>query len=179
MNTIFEQTVYVEKDGLVFQLHWKNRFEPVSMAMMVAGIGMSAYGQYAAGQQAAATADYNAKLQERQAQTDEQRAVIASRRQADEASRRMSSLRARMGASGVKPTSGTALAVLGEQAKQSSLENLTIGYEGQIGAAQKRQQAAATRTAGKSKKLAANIGAGTTLLTGFGNLAYNEWGGQS
>lgn len=171
----FLDPVYIEKDGLMFTMHWKNRHGPLAIPLMVGGIGLSAFGQVQAGRQAEATANYNAQLQERQAQANEQRASIASGRQASEAARKMSSLRASMGAAGVKETSGTPLAILGEQARESSLENLTIGYEGQIGAEQKRQEAAMTRTQGRSRRTAANIGAGSTLLTGFGNMAYNEW----
>jgi len=76
----------------------------------------------------------------------------------------------------VVPSAGTALRIQSEQAVESELEQLLIGYEGQVAAGRARskkaidlaqadiygQKARNVRTAGR-------IGAGSSLLTGFSN----------
>jgi len=70
----FKDTIYkVGKDGRVFQLHWKNRYDPVSM-MLIAGTAMTAVGQIQQGYAAEAEGkaqqeimNYNASLKEREA----------------------------------------------------------------------------------------------------------------
>lgn len=165
----FKDIIYRQgQDGRVFALHWKYRFDPVVTPMLIAGAGLSAFGQYQAGEEAAATSKYNQQVKEREAQAAEQRAMVESRRQAQEASRKMSTLRAGLGASGAVTSEGTPLAILGEQARQSELENLMVGYEGQTQAAGLREEGKQIRRAGKAERRASRIGAGASLLTGFG-----------
>jgi len=148
-----------------------------------AGIGLQALGQIQAGQAAAgeaesmkAMAEYNARLQEQEARAAEAQAEWRQKRQAEEAARYRSTLRAGMGAAGVSTTEGSPLMVEAAQAAQDELENLMIGYEGQIGASRARSQAAIDRAQGtiygqraRNARTAGFMGAGTTLLTGFAN----------
>jgi hypothetical protein len=136
--------------------------------LLLAGIGLSAYGQYQAGEEANAVAKYNQQVKEREAQAAEQRAMIQSRKQAQESARTMSRLRAGLGASGAVTTAGAPLAILGEQAKQNELQNLEIGYEGAQQAAGLRSEGEMIRREGKTARRASRIQAGSTLLTGFG-----------
>lgn len=139
----------------------------LAIPLLLAGTGLQAYGQYQAGQEAAAVADYNAKVKEREAQAAEQKALIESRKQAQAASRKMSELQAGLGASGAVTTAGAPLRIVSEQARQSELENLEIGYEGGQEAARLRAEGQQIKYEGQTKRRAARIGAGTTLLTGF------------
>lgn len=141
----------------------------IAAGLMLAGTGLSAFGQYQAGEEASAVAKYNQQVKQREAQAAEQQAMIQSRKQAQAAARKMSELRAGLGASGVVTTTGTPLEILGEQARQSELENLEIGYEGTQEAAKLRAEGKMIRREGRSARRAARIGAGTTLLTGFGS----------
>jgi len=139
-------------------------------------------GQLQAGEAAAAQgeseqnmANYNAKLQERQAKSIEQQTMLQQRRQSEESARRMGTMRAGMGASGVVSTAGTALNLQGEQAAEDELENLLIGYEGSERATAARSQGQLDIMSGKiasqrgrSARTASRIGAGSSLLTGFG-----------
>ena len=153
------------------------------------GIAVSAAGVYAQGQAAAAqakaqqvVAEYNARVAKQQAKANEQAALFKSRRQAAEAERYRSSLEAGFGASGAVPTEGTPLLIGATQAAESELENLMIGYEGQIGTQRAMSQASLSRLQGdiygqraKMASRSAMFGAGTSLLTGFGNLAYRTY----
>jgi hypothetical protein len=135
----------------------------------LAGTGVQAYGQYQAGREAAAVADYNAKVKEREAQAAEQQALVESRKQAREAARKMSELQAGLGAAGAVTTSGAPLRIMSEQARESELANLEIGYEGGQEAARLRSEGRQIRYEGQAQKRASRLKAGTTLLTGFGS----------
>jgi hypothetical protein len=166
------RTVYYKtfSDGRICVLHWKNRYGPLAVPLMLAGIGMQAYGQYQAGEEANAVAQYNQQVKQREAEAEEQKAIIQSRKQAQEASRRIAEIRAGFGISGVASTAGTPLAILAEQTRQSELENREIGYEGTQQSTRLRNEGEMIAYEGRSARRASRIGAGATLLTGFGKV---------
>lgn len=137
--------------------------------LMLAGVGLQAWGQKSAGDESAAVAKYNQQVKEREAQAAEQQARIESRKQAQEASRKMSELRAGLGASGAVTTAGTPLEIMAEQSRQSELENREIGYEGLQESSKLRAEGAMIAREGRAARRAGRIGAGATLLTGFGS----------
>ena len=155
----------------------------------ILGVGMQAVGTYQQSQAAAAQAEaqqavaqYNANVAEQQAKAEEQAARFRSQRQAEEAERTRSSLQAAIGASGVVSGEGSPLLIQAEQAAESELENLMIGYEGQIGAGRSRSQAGLSRLQGdiygqraSTASSGALFGAGTSLLTGFGRIAQTRY----
>lgn len=167
-------------------------FEPVltATAAAVGGIGLAGYGQMAQGQAIAqqaegqaAIADYNAKVQEQEARAAEAATVYEQNRQAEEARRLSSGLLANAGASGLVPSQGAPLMVEAEQAAQSELDNLMIGYKGQLAASRARSQGTVDslqegiyRRSSRNASLAGGIGSGTTLLSGFGELAARKYG---
>lgn len=138
--------------------------------LMLAGIGMQAWGQKSAGDESAAVAKYNQQVKEREAQAAEQRAKIESRKQALESSRKMSELRAGLGASGAVTTAGAPLEIMAEQSRQSDLSNREIGYEGLQESATRRAEGVMIAREGRAARRAGRIGAGATLLTGFGSV---------
>lgn len=140
---------------------------PLAIPLMLAGTGLQAYGQYQAGAQQKAIDDYNARVKELEARTEEQRSIIESRKQAAAAARKMSELRAGLGASGAVSSVGTPLEILAEQARESEKENIAIGQEGVMAAQRAREQAKMLKYEGKAAKRAGIISAGTSLLTGF------------
>jgi hypothetical protein len=177
----FKDVIYKQgSDGRYFQLHWRLRFGP---ALMVVGALVGAYGQVQAGQAAAVEgkssrnmAEYNAALQEREAKQIEARTALQQRRQAEESERKMGTLRVGLGASGAVTTAGSPLMIQAQQASEFELENLMTGYEGReeataarSGAALSRMEGKMAMQKGKAAKLAGYIGAGSTLLTGFGS----------
>ena len=154
-------------------------------AAAVAGIGLGAVGVIGSGVAAsnlaeaqASQAEFNARIQEREAQHAEQVTLFRQRRQAKEAERQRSALQASIGASGVVSGVGAPLLIQQEQAEESELDILLIGAQGQTAAARARsqgaldiQQAGIFRQRGASASTAGIIGAGTSLLTGFGQLS--------
>lgn len=162
----------------------------IATATAVAGVGLQALGIYQSGQAAAAQAEgqarmaeFNAKVQEREAQAREQHAIFKQKQQFRESEQLRSRQQAAMSASGIDPGAGTPLKIAEIQAEQSELDNLLIGYEGQVGAQRARSQAAIDRlqagihkTRASNASSAAMLGAGTSLLTGFGRIAANRFG---
>lgn len=140
----------------------------LATGLLLLGVGAQAYSQYQAGEEYDAVARYNQQVKEREAQAAEQKAMIESRKQAKEAARKMSQLRAGLGASGAVTTEGAPLKIVGEQARQSELQNLEIGYQGYEEATKLRTEGQMIRYEGKAAKRTSRIKAGTTLLTGFG-----------
>ncbi len=164
-----DNVVYREgKDGRVFILHPRYRFDPIVTPLLVAGTAMSAYGTYQEGQAASAEAKYNAQMKEREAKAIEQRTAVQQQRQAEEADRRRGAMAAQLGASGAVTSAGSPLMLMAEQRAQDSLESMMIGYEGREQALGARQAGAMYKMQAKSAKQAGIIGAGSTLLHGFG-----------
>ena len=179
---IFTDIIYKQgKDGRIFQLHWKYRFDPVTLA--VVGTTMAAGGQVYSGMAANAQGkseqnmeNYNAALSEREAGMTEQRTALQQKQQAEEASRRQSTMKAGLGASGVVSTEGSPLLIQAEQASQDEFQNLLVGYQGQqeatalrSGATLNRMEGKVARQKGKAGMTAGFIGAGSTLMSGFAN----------
>ena len=146
------------------------------------GIGLLAAGQIyqglaakAQGESAQNLADYNAQLALREKAAIERRGKAESILQAKKASRQESSLRAKFGKAGVVAQAGVPLDILAEQAAESERENLLIGFDTQVAASQAQSQAdldilsgKIAKQKGKNAMTASMIGAGGTLLTGFG-----------
>jgi hypothetical protein len=150
--------------------------------VILGGLALGAVGQIMQGSAAAsqakgeqAMANYNAAVANQNAVQTEKATLYKQQKQAEAADRQASTLRANLGASGAVPNEGTALQLQGTQAAQSELDNLMIGYQGQIQAGQYRSQAGLQQMqagiygqAAGNDMMAGMLGAGTSLLTGFG-----------
>jgi hypothetical protein len=151
------------------------------------GLGVQALGMFQQGAAASAqakgqqaVAEYNARVAEQQAKSIEQQTAYKQQLQSQEAARIASSQRAAMGASGAVISEGTPLMIQAKQAAQAELDQLMTGYTGQTAAGQARSQGAIdTLQAGiygqqaRSASKSGLIGAGTSLLSGFGKLGYD------
>lgn len=118
-------------------------------------------------------ANFNAQVQKREAAAKRQAAKFASKRQAEETARRKGSLEARLAAAGGLG-SPVAADLVAELASEQDLENLIIGFEGEVAATRAESQAEldivsgkAAKQRGRAKRTGAFVKAGTTLLKGF------------
>lgn len=119
-------------------------------------------------------AEYNARVAEQQAESERLRTQFAQRRQSQEAQRIQSAMRAGFGMSGAVTTEGAPLMIQARQVAESELENLLLGYEGQIRQQRALSEAGLERMrsrmyAGQAGgyRTAGYIGAGRKILTGF------------
>ncbi|MBE3143563.1 MAG: hypothetical protein IMZ61_06530 [Planctomycetes bacterium] len=181
---VFNDIIYKQgKDGRIFQLHWKYRFGPLAIPLTIGGTILSAGGQIQAGQAQSAEnktavnmAEYNAQVKDDEAAAIQRKTELEQRRQAEAGERAMGTLRAGLGGEGVISTAGSPLMIQAKQASELELENLGMGAEGITQRNQVRSEATGFRmqakqykSAAKSAKTASYIGAGSTLLTGFGS----------
>lgn len=133
-------------------------------------------------------AEFNAQVEEQRATAERAKGAFAQKRQAKRGVAIQSALEAKLGkAGGVGSLVAADLA--GEQAAELELENLLIGFEGEVLAKRAESQATLDRLQGKLAKQrgkaaakAANIKFGTqiglTLLTGFGGKTKAGFGSQ-
>src|SRR5512146_200618 len=154
----------------------------MAVAAVLASTAMQAYSSYQQGQAQAAEAkaqqrmmEYNARVAEMQARAIEQKTKFDQIRQQRKGQRVMGTLRAKLGASGAMVSEGAPLNLMADQAFELALENALIGYEGQVEAGQARSQGALYSAQGgiygmraKNAATAGMLGAGTSLLSGFG-----------
>jgi len=159
-----------EPEGLVLA-------DPVTL-LLIAGTGTMAAGQIQAGrvaeseaESAKRIAEYNAAVMEQEAKAIRKQGSFEQMRQAKHAARVKSALRTKIARQGALESG----LLEEEQAAELELENLLIGYEAEREAQRAISQAEIDRAAGKlalqrgvSAKKASYIGAGATLLTGFG-----------
>jgi hypothetical protein len=121
-------------------------------------------------------ANFNAQVSEKEGEAAKLRSGFDQVQQAKDAERVKSTLRANLGSSGALD-SVVATDLLGEQAGESELENLLIGFEGEVADRQAKSKATGQRLQGKAAKASAksrarqaNVGFGikaASLLAGF------------
>ena len=140
-----------------------------SLATTVIGAGGSAYGQAQQGKTANVIAQRNAQIQNRNATIARQNAEFNAKLQEREARRRRSSQVARLGASGIEVFEGTNLIAMAEQEFVDDMNAQLTRRGGAIEAGNLQQTAAITSAQGTASRSAGFLGAGTSLLTGAGS----------
>ena len=147
----------------------------VAGALQAAGALHEGEAAEAEGKSAQRMQEYNAQVSEMEAKAARQKARFDQQRQAEAGERTKSAQIAKLGAAGGlgSPVAGDLAA---EQAAELELENLMIGYEGDITAKRLEQQAELDRMQGKiymkkgkNLKTASYAKAGGSLLQGFGS----------
>ncbi len=123
---------------------------------------------------AKALADRNARVLEADAKARRMKARFDQRRQVQQAQRIKGALTAKLGASGAMLSEGAPLDLIVAQAAELELDNLLIGYAGEVDAARLEDQAGMTRLGGRfardrgrNIKRASYMKAGTSLLSDF------------
>jgi hypothetical protein len=146
----------------------------------LAGSGLSAFGQYQAGQEAEANASFNSKLQAINAQQNDRRAKVAALTAGNAAEaarrdtrRRVGSIKAGLAGAGVVTSEGSPLLIQAEQLAEGELgarNELFAGTLESQGFSQQasiaRMKADSLRSKGSAAKRNSIISAGTTLLSG-------------
>ncbi len=128
-----------------------------------------AKGLRTAGKSAQNIAEFNAAVEEQEAKAIKLRGAFAQKRQVKKATAIKSALEAKLGAGLASPVAADLIA---EQAAELELENLLLGFEGEVLAQRALNQAELDRLSGKLAKQrgkaagrAANIRFGTQLAT--------------
>lgn len=136
--------------------------------LMAAGTGLEALSSIQQGKQANKIAQYNAAVGEQEAVASEEKAAFDEAMHRDRVKKSISTLRARIGKSGV--TSPAQAEAIEASIEAGELDALAIRHSGAIEAARARSGAKLERIRGKSAKRAGRIGAVTSLLSGGSKL---------
>ena len=143
-----------------------------STAILVAaavGTAVTAYGQYQAGQAQERALNYQAAVQERNAQIARQNAEYDAQRQSARLRRAIGSQRAAVLASGIQ-MEGTALELQQDTVQQAEMDRLAILYGGEINYQNARSEAELSRMQGKAAGQAGATAAFGTILGGAANV---------
>ena len=137
--------------------------------MQYAGTISKAVGQHYEGKAGRAAAEFNARVNDRNA-----RATAANTREQVERERRMArrrlgNMRAAVGASGIT-LSGSALEAIGDNAAEMELDALTIQHEGKLKELGYRSDAESDRMRGRYLNRQGQLNAASTLLGGMGSM---------
>lgn len=150
---------------------------PVFAGIAVAGTAVSAYGQLQAGNAQRDAAEFNARTAEINAAQSEAATIDQLQQLARRTRITDSKQRAGYAKAGVK-REGTPLEVLTETANLADKDAYRLREQGRLAVQGFQTQAAQARHAGKVAQTNSRIGAGSTLLTGFGNTALNIFGSR-
>ena len=150
-----------------------------SAALLAGGGLLSAVGGIQQGRAAQDAANFEADVFNQRARSERQAAGV----EAEDFERKFSATRAssiaRSGASGIDPTSGSALLVDEALVREGVLQESRIRHAGQVRGQRLDDQAGLSRQRGKFAKKAANIGAIGSLLTGFSGLTGSNFFGSN
>ena len=136
-------------------------------AFSALGTAVSVIGSISEGKDASRQANFQATTQRQQAVREREVAAAEEDDFRRQQSRRLASIRAAGGASGVEGSTGTSLLATDDFVTEAELQALRIRSGGNTSATRLEQQAALTAAAGKSAKKAGFAKAGASLLTGF------------
>ena len=132
----------------------------------VAAAAASAYAQYQAGQTQAKVFKYQSRVAENQAKAARDAAAVAEQQSRARSDRIRASARARAAASGIEAGEGSPLLVMLDNARQAELEAQLVRYSGEVQGRFYESESKLRTFEGRVARRAANIGAGTTLLSG-------------
>jgi hypothetical protein len=155
-------------------------FSTIALVALAVGTAVTAYGQYQQGQAQERAANYNAAVQERNAQIAKQNAEYDAERQSSKLRRAIGSQRAAVMASGIQ-MEGTALDLQADTVQQGEMDRLAILYGGEISSQNSKSEAELSRMQGKAAAQAGTTAAFGTVLGGFGNVGVSgakmgKWG---
>ena len=138
----------------------------LSSAFTVGSAFLGALGSLSQGQAAANAADYNAQVQEQQADMEQQQAGARATEVATRTRQRVAATRAGAVQNGFE-TDGSVSDILNLVETQGALEGLTSLYDGDVRARGLRNSAELSRANARNSLSAGYLNAGTSILTGF------------
>lgn len=149
-------------------------FETAMIVSAVAsgiGTGISVMGQIEQGRSQKKWGEYNAQVAERDAETARMNAEYEAGLKRKESERLLGRQRALYGKAGVT-LEGSPLLLMAETAAESEMDALMIERGGKLQAQRYRSEATLSKMKGAAAQRAGYYGAGSTLLTGASQTAY-------
>jgi hypothetical protein len=137
----------------------------IGSALGLVGTGLSAYSSIQQGKAAAAAANYNAKVKDQQAATENQQAAARATEYATRTRQKQASIRAGAVQSGLE-TSGSVNDIITAVGEQGMLDQLTSLYDGGLRAAGLRTSARLDRAEARGARSAGLLGALSNITSG-------------
>lgn len=147
-----------------------------AIAAAVIGALVSAYSAYSASQAQAASAKYQGRLAQEQADAATEAGKIAEENQREQDKRLIAAQRARIGATGAEETVGAPLLAEMESASNAELNARRIMWSAQTRSAGFQSEKVGQNFAARQYRRQGYIGVGASLLTGAAR-AYGSYGG--
>lgn len=138
----------------------------LAIAGLVASVGGSLY----SAQQQNEMAEYNERVELQAAEMEKDKANYDARMHNQEVRRILATQRSLFGKSGISSETGSPLLVMSDSIKQGAMDALAIRYGGDVAAAKHKSAANLYRMEGQNAKSAGIIKAGTSLLSGAGEI---------
>ena len=132
--------------------------------------GVSAYGQYKTGQTSGAIYDYNARVNEQQAQLTREKTKLDLTIHREESRRRLAYAEAQYAGRGVMALKGSPADVLLQIAEASEMDALIIQFNGDVDALNAMTSAQINYMKARESRRAGIINAGTSLLSAIPDL---------
>lgn len=154
-------------------------FTAIGSKAAVVSTGMSVAGSLIKGESQAQAYNYNAGIAAQNAQIAREQGEAAVQAQQRNAARRIGTMIANYGASGVQVDSGSPLDVLADSAAMATLDSLTIRYNYALKAAGFENQAALDRAAAKSSRTSGYFNAIGAGLSGYAGMKSMGFGAGS
>lgn len=145
------------------------------VALTVIATGYSAYSSYQQGKSQEAWNNYNAQLEDQNAQTAARDAAISANQTRRQNARVLGRQRAAFAANGVVEDTGSPLLVESEQAGYLEMGALEVERQGNMEAGRHRQEAVLDRMKGSIAMQAGKMEATGTVLSGL-STATNQYG---
>lgn len=169
-NTIYK----VEKNGKIFLLHWKYRFDPLTLAAgaSVAGTAVSVAGTLKQGKQAEEIAEERAAIDIRNAEAVREASIEAAKIKGERGRRLLATQTSQAAAGGIRVNVGSPLVIAAETraaiAKDIGfgLQRAGVEEEGLL------SRADIERRTGKQIRKRSAFSAISQGLTGFGSIAF-------
>ena len=130
-----------------------------ALPILAGSAAVSAVGSIMQGQAQSDAANYNAAIARQNAEIARQQGEAAAQAQNRDAQRKMGSMVAAYGASGVQSDTGSPMEALMDSARMATLDNLTIKYDADLRARGYQSQAVLSSANAKSASTAGVIGA--------------------
>lgn len=140
-------------------------FDPITM--LIAGTGAAAFGSVMQGEAQAQASEYNAAVARQNAVIAQQQGAAAVQAQQRDAARKIGSMVANYGASGVQTDSGSPLDVLADSAAMATLDSLTLKYNAALKAAGYQSQATLDNMQAETASTSGVLNAGASALKGY------------
>jgi hypothetical protein len=173
---IFDTTYKIERNGKVWQLHWKNRYDPFTLGTMMVltgvGTGLQVLSTLQQGKDAETIANARADVDEKNAEAVRVASVEKAKIQGERGRRLLASQKGAASASGIRINVGSPL-VIEAETRANIAKDIGFGLEtGRIESEGLINTAKFERAIGKTRRRQSRFNALATGIQGAASIAF-------